>query len=153
MKANSTPDPASLRQRALGYLARREHSRFDLARKLERAGFEPEAIVPVLDEFEHQGWLSDQRYAETYVADHRAKDGNIKLAHALRTHGVSDEIIESALLERGENEMDRAKAIWRKKFTHPPSSLAETAKQTRFLQGRGFSGQLIRTLLRQDPSD
>lgn len=153
MKANSTPDPASLRQRALGYLARREHSRFDLARKLERAGFTPEAIGPVLDEFETKNWLSDKRFAESWVADHRAKDGNLKLTHALRMYGVADETIEAALLERGNDELNRAKAIWRKKYSKAPADLAELAKQTRFLLGRGFPLPLIRQMLRQTTTE
>ncbi len=149
MKANSTPDPASLRQRALGYLARREHSRFDLARKLERAGFTPEAIGPVLDDFETKNWLSDKRFAESWVADHRARAGSIKLAYDLRQHGISDTLIETVLHDNRDSELERAIAVWNKKFGPPPASPAEKAKHIRFLLGRGFTHTVIQRALAQ----
>ncbi|MFP5419663.1 MAG: regulatory protein RecX, partial [Gammaproteobacteria bacterium] len=86
--------PANLRERALALLARREHSRFELTRKLGAAGFAQEEIGALLDEFQAKNWLSDQRFAESYVADHQAKAGSIKLAYDLRQRGVSDAIIE-----------------------------------------------------------
>ena len=64
-----TPEPASLRERALRLLARREHSRAELARKLEQAGFVHYDIAPLLDTFEAQNWLSDRRFAESYVVN------------------------------------------------------------------------------------
>ena len=143
MKANSTPDPASLRQRALGYLARREHSRFDLARKLERAGFTPEAIGPVLDDFETKNWLSDKRFAESWVADHRTRHGRIRLAYDLRQRGVSETLIEATLAANHDGELERARRVWEKKFGTPPRDPAEKARQIRFLQGRGFAPETI----------
>ena len=148
MKANSTPDPASLRQRALGYLARREHSRADLTRKLERAGFEPDAIGPVLDEFEAKNWLSDQRFAESWVADHRARAGSVKLAYDLRQHGVSDTLIATVLEGHRDSEFDRALEVWRKKFGTPPGDAAEKAKQIRFMLSRGFRQEIIQKTLK-----
>ncbi len=147
-RPSKTPDPASLRNRALAYLARREHSRAELAHKLLRTGFDEAEITPLLDEFQLQNWLSDQRYAESYIADHRAKAGNIKLAHALRQRGVAEEIIDAAMADRSENELARARAIWHKKYHTPPANLAETARHTRFLQSRGFSLALIRQLFK-----
>ena len=46
------PQPGKLRERALGLLARREHSRAELTRKLEKAGFSAADIGPLLDGFE-----------------------------------------------------------------------------------------------------
>lgn len=131
--------PLPLRDRALAYLARREHSRFELGRKLDQAGFAPEEIAPVLDEFEQKNWLSDQRFAESYVADHQARYGAIKLAHELRQRGIDDAIIEGVLHNNLGEELERAREIWRKKFGSPPTTPAEKAKQMRFLQSRGFS--------------
>lgn len=138
-RPSKTPDPASLRNRALGYLARREHSRAGLARKLEAAGYDPEAITPLLDQFEEKGWLSDRRFAESYIADHREKAGNLKLTQALRQHGIADHLITTALYERSDNELERARSVWKKKFGSPPGSYSESAKQIRFMQQRGFS--------------
>lgn len=143
----SKPEPGELCERALRLLARREHSRAELARKLGQAGFVQDEIGPLLDEFEGKNWLSDRRFAESYVADHRARAGSIKLAYDLRQRGVPDSIIEASLNENRSSELARAREIWRKKFSLPPTGAAEKAKQLRFLQGRGFSMDIIRHVL------
>jgi regulatory protein len=146
----STTDPGELRERALRLLARREHCRAEITRKLGAAGFAVEDIAPLLDEFEQKNWLSDQRFAESYVADHRARAGSIKLAYDLRQRGVRDSVIEVVLDELQQSEIERAREIWHKKFTHAPTEAREEARQIRFLQGRGFSTEVIRKVLRAD---
>src|SRR5690242_21447640 len=65
----STPVPEkprlTLRQRALAALARRDHSRAELARKLGRGAEDSAALEALLDEFEANGWLSDERFASS----------------------------------------------------------------------------------------
>jgi regulatory protein len=152
MKPKSMPDAASLRERALALLARREYCRAELARKLEAAGFDADGIQPLLDEFEAKNWLSDRRFAESYVADHRARDGSVKLAHALRQRGVADTLIEAVLDDNRDSEPERARAVWQKKFGQPQADATERARQQRFLQGRGFTAEAIRRAMR-DPDD
>lgn len=143
-----SPEPGELRERALRLLARREHSRAELVRKLERAGFARDDIVPLLDAFEAKNWLSDRRFAESYVADHRARAGSVKLAYDLRQRGVGDSIIESVLGDNRDSEIDRAREVWRKKFATTPADATEKAKQMRFLQSRGFTPEVIRRAIR-----
>lgn len=135
--------PPALREQALACLARREHSRAELMRKLAQSGQPEEDIAALLDDFEARNWLSDRRFAESYVADHLAKSGPVKLAHELRQRGVSDSLIEDVLAQTRDSELQRARAIWRKKFGTPAASAQEKAKQMRFLQGRGFSLDII----------
>jgi len=144
----SKPEPGELRERALRLLARREHSRFELARKLEQAGFAHEDIAPLLDEFEGKNWLSDRRFAESYMADHRAKAGSVKLAYDLRQRGVPDPIIEAVLGDNRESEFERAREVWQKKFGSPPADATEKARQLRFLQSRGFTSEVIRRVIK-----
>jgi regulatory protein len=146
----SKPEP-NLRERALALLARREHSRVELARKLGQSGFTAEDIAPLLDEFEARNWLSDRRFAESYVADHRAKAGSIKLAYELRQRGIPDAIIEALLSENRESEAERAREVWQKKFGTPPADAAEKAKQMRFLQSRGFTPETIKRVINGSP--
>jgi regulatory protein len=143
----STPDPGELRERALRLLARREHSRVELVRKLGQAGFAASDIAPLLDEFEAKNWLSDRRFAESYVADHRAKAGSVKLAYDLRQRGVSDDVIEAVLGDNRDSELERAREVWKKKFGTPPTGTTETARQMRFMQSRGFTVDTIRKVL------
>jgi len=147
MKPKSAPEPGDLRERALRLLARREHSRAELARKLESTGFVQQDIAPLLDEFETRNWLSDRRFAESYVADHRARAGSVKLAYDLRQRGVSDAIIEVVLSENRDSELERAREVWKKKFGSSPTDRAEKARQMRFLQSRGFGADTIRRVI------
>jgi regulatory protein len=147
MKTKSRPEASELRERALRLLARREHSRFELARKLAQAGFDETDIAALLDEFEQRNWLSDRRFAESWVADHRARAGSVKLTFDLRQRGVADPIIEAVLAEHRDSELKRARAVWAKKFGTRPADSAEKAKQIRFLQSRGFSAGIIRQAL------
>jgi regulatory protein len=147
MKTKSTPEAGNLRERALRLLARREHSRTELARKLAQAGFADHDIDPLLDEFEEKNWLSDRRFAESWIADHRAKSGSVKLAYELRQRGVSDEIIGAVLNENRDSEAERAREVWRKKFSMPPADAADRARQIRFMQTRGFTLDVIRQAL------
>ena len=139
-------------------LARREHSRYELAHKLKCGGTDPEELTAVLDEFESKNWLSDRRFAESYVADHRRREGAVKLAHALRQRGIADELISEVLStlntqHEEDSEVARARTVWRKKFALPPNSQQERAKQMRFLQGRGFSIETIRQAMSQEDTD
>lgn len=145
------PEPkagASLRERALALLARREHSRAELMRKLGSAGFAQEETSVLLDEFEAKNWLSDQRFAESYVADHCARAGSMKLAYDLRQRGVSDDIIEAVLGDNRDSEIERAREVWKKKFGAPPVDAAEKARQIRFMLSRGFAHEIIQKTLR-----
>ena len=75
------------------------------------------------------------------------KFGSAKIANELREKGVSQELIETALEQVKENELDNAKDIWRKKFKAIPASRDEWARQARFLQGRGFGFDVIKKVL------
>ena len=146
----STPEPGELRERALRLLARREHSRVELTRKLGQAGFAQHDLEALLDEFEEKNWLSDRRFAESYVADHRARAGSVKLAYDLRQRGVSDAIIEDVLSKNRDSELERAREVWQKKFGTAPTDSTEKARQIRFLQSRGFALEIIRKMLVTD---
>jgi len=147
MKLKSKPEVSELRERAMRLLARREHSRAELVRKLGQAGFDACDIQPLLDEFEEKKWLSDRRFAESYVTDHRARAGAVKLAFDLRQRGVADNIIETVLSENRDSEFERAQAVWQKKFGSAPTDMTEKAKQMRFLQSRGFGAEVIRRVI------
>jgi len=131
-------------------LARREHSRQELERKLLPHAENPEEIAPLLAEFEQRGWLSERRFAEELVAARGRRYGAQRIAHELRGKGVSDETISGALAGLKESEVEAARAVWQKKFGALPASASDKARQIRFLQGRGFSFDVIRRILRGD---
>lgn len=151
------PVARDLRERALRLLARREHSRAQLEQKLGRdlpADGEPgdSGLSALLDELEQRGLLSDERFAKARTASRGQRLGKARLTHELRTQGVDDEIIASALAELDESgdELSRARAVWQKKFGALPESREAWAKQARFLHSRGFGADIIRQVLKAD---
>lgn len=137
----------SPRERALQYLARREHSRVELARKLTATGIGADELNLLLDSLQAERLLSDARYAEAYVAECAPRYGNLALIDALRQRGVDDEVISRAL-DCVDDEGSRAESVWRKRFSAAPANRAEAAKQARFLAGRGFSSETIAAMLK-----
>lgn len=138
-------DPRTLRQRALKCLARREHSRAELATKLRSLGT-PEDIEATLTDLEHTGLLSDARFAESYLRTHASRKGTLGLRYALQTRGVAADLIQTQMAELPD-ELERARTVWGKKFPHTAMDSRERGKQARFLQNRGFSADVIHHLL------
>jgi len=141
-----------LRKRAIALLARREHSRAELAAKLATLGSREE-IDAVLAELAESGLLSDARAASAYVRSHAARFGKARLRQTLRQKGIASETIETQLADAdAPDEITRARDVWAKKFPAAPQDGKEWARQARFLQGRGFSGDVIRKLLKEPRS-
>jgi len=137
----------TLRERAIAYLAQREHSRAELARKLARHADDPAEIPPLLDELVRRKLLSDDRYAEVRANALARKFGATRIAWELRAKGVDDAAIAQATREVRATELTRAREAWAKRFGRAPRGAAERAKQIRFLQGRGFSFDAIRRVV------
>ena len=146
------PEP-SLRERALAYLARREHSRAELARKLAVYCEDRDEINTLLDDFAQRGWLSEARFAEMVVQARHGKFGSRRIVHELREKGVSEEAIAAALPEVRENELETARAVWAKKFGALPADAKEKARQMRFLASRGFGAETIRRVVQGKEGD
>ena len=145
----AAPQP-TLRSQAIKLLARREHSRAELSKKLalKSAAATPEDIAQLLDQLEAAGLLSDLRAATAYVRSHAARFGTARLSQRLRARGIDSALIEASLAQDEiADEQARAAAIWRRKFAGPPHDAREWARQARFLQGRGFSTDIIRRIL------
>jgi len=139
------PDtPLELKIRALRYLARREHSRAELARKLAPHAESPQAIETVLDDLANRKQLSDERYAEVRSHWLSRKYGAAKIRQDLKAHGVAEAVVERV---SAEGDLEKAKAILARKYRAVATTRDEKAKRARFLQGRGFSYEIIRKVL------
>ncbi len=143
----------SLRARALGLLARREHTRTELQRKLGLYAEDPQALADLLDDLSRRGWLSDVRFAEALVQSKQAKFGTTRLAYELRDRGVADSVIREQLSGLKETDLARAHQVWLSKFGTIPADTKTRAKQMRFLQSRGFSLEVIGKVVRGSVDD
>jgi len=77
---------------------------------------------------------------------HRKKlgDGAARIRQDLKSKGVSEELIDRV---SSEGELERARAILERKYREPAATREEKAKRMRFLQSRGFSSEVIFSLL------
>lgn len=135
---------AELKTRALRHLVRREHSRAELARKLAPHAESADAVEAVLDLLLAKKQQSDERFASERARTLSRKFGATRIRHDLRARGIEDALIDK--LSPGD-EVERARAILARKYREPASSREEHAKRARFLQGRGFSYDVIKKVL------
>jgi regulatory protein len=135
----SEPSPeVALRARALRLLARREHSRAELRRKLAPHVEEGVDLEALLDDFAKRGWLSEERFVEQTVRAKARKYGPLKIAQHLREKGIDEAGVESGLAQARADEGEALASAWRSRFGRLPADGSERAKQVRFLQQRGF---------------
>ncbi len=84
----------SLHARALALLARREHTRAELARKLSPHAESADEVEALLDQLVARGWLSEVRFAESRANMLSRKFGSRKIEHDLKSRGVSADVVE-----------------------------------------------------------
>ena len=139
------PDTAAeLRARALRLLARREHSPLELERKLRPHADSSEALANLISELKAKNQLSEARFAEERVRWLARKYDAAKIRHDLKSKGVDPSIVERI---SSADDLERAADILRRKFRAPAATREERARRMRFLQSRGFSSEIIFSLL------
>lgn len=149
----------SVKGRALRYLAQREHSRAELARKLARALPPEEAeeaaaqIDKALDDLAAAGLLSDARTAESVLSTQGRRFGSRRLKQVLQSKGLDASLVQNTLQQARATELARAREVWQRRFGTPPADAQERAKQMRFLAGRGFDGDVIRRVVQGADDD
>ncbi len=151
--------PADLYAAAVGALARRAHSAYEMRQLLERRAADRAQVAPVLGKLKSEGLLDDARYARQFArarAEGR-RQGRYRIARELRARGVADRFIEAALAELG-SETDegallrRRIEIWLRR--HAGATLAAPGSRQlgslyRSLLRAGFPGDRIRDEFRR----
>lgn len=130
-------------------LARREHGRAELTRKLRQRGASPEMIEHELDRLANEGLLSESRYLESYINSRaRSGYGPSRIREELTQRGLSRGDVEQALREADIDWQAQLADVWQRKFSGQlPGDPRERAKQIRFLVYRGFSMERVGRLL------
>jgi regulatory protein len=152
-KPDSVPldEPACTRA-ALTLLARREHSRRELTRKLAAGGFPANVVARALAALERSGALREARFTESFVRSRVAKgQGPQRIRAELAQRGIADTEIEDALREADIDWLATIRAVRRKRFgAELPREFRERARQARFLEYRGFDAAQVRAALELD---
>ena len=142
----------SVRESAMNYLARREHSRRELEQKLLQKEFNAREISAALDQLIEDGLLSDARFAESFVhARQQRGSGPLKIQAELKQRGVDDTIISQYLDAQESCWYEQACRARSKRFGEAlPEEYEQRARQARFLQQRGFSHEQINVALKSE---
>ncbi len=126
-------------------LARREHSLAELREKLAARDFSPADIDAALADLSREGLADEVRFVEAFVASRiRKGQGPIRIRAELVQRGVDGEIIAQYLA----NACDwpaLARDVRAKRFgASPPKDFRDRARQSRFLEYRGFTVEQVR---------
>ena len=108
-----------------------------------------------MDQLTAEGLQSDSRFAENYLHSRIQKGyGPLRLAQELNERGIDEQLIQSSLDGLGVDWMDILQSVRQKKFgRQPPPGFTAQAKESRFLQYRGFSADQIRHLYKNYETD
>ena len=143
--------PISLKGRALRYLAGREHSRAELVRKLAPHAEEPGQIERVLDDLQAKDFISEARVVASVINRRAASLGGARLRQELQAKGIDAQRVRDAVEQLKDTELERAQAVWRKRFGEAALDTKQWARQVRFLMARGFAADVVRRVVPPAP--
>lgn len=141
-----------LRERAIGLLARREHSRHELKQKLLLKGYPISEVETVLASLTKEGLQSDERYAEAYV-HHRVGMGfgPRRITVELHQRGIPDALIRQYLSQDDTFWRSALSSVCQRKYHSRHKQ--DAGKQARFLIQRGFATQHVYAWLKENSDD
>ena len=141
-----------IRQLALYYLARRDHTVQELHHKLHRKGHTLEDITAIIHEMLAAGYLNDARFTEKYIHTYQRKGyGPFYVSKQLQVKGIPLALIAQHIQLTDNAWFIAAHKAWQKKGTHAPGQdIKARAKLARFLQSRGFTREQIEPLFNEE---
>jgi len=143
--SSGADEAAECERRAVALLARREHSRRELERKLAVRGFGAGIVAETLDRLEQKGLLSSQRFISGFITSRAERgSGPAKIRAELAQRGIRPDEAAAAIAAADVDWTALARRVRMKRFGGPPPrDYAERVRQARFLHGRGFEPEHI----------
>lgn len=143
---NKKEEQSKIRNKVFKYLARREHSRYELYKKLNRKAYDRENINKVLDELEGKDYINDERFARSWIKSRlRLKPRGPRLIKKeLAQKGIpavtQDRLIQELISDNKELEM--AKDLSKKWLNKKSNQENLDRKLYRYLSNKGFSNNI-----------
>ena len=148
-------DKPTAYNKALGMLARREHSRRELKLKLRQKGYEGTEAGEALDRLGEQQYQDDDRFAEMLVRSRVSQGyGPMRVRAELKSHGLSDAKIR-AVLDAAEVDWEASalNQLKRRFGVGSAPDREEKARRAQFLLRRGFPAATVRSVTHADVDD
>ncbi len=154
-KTAGKPTKGVAYDKALGLLARREHSTRELKTKLALRGHDKVESVEAIDRLRDQQYQSDDRFAASLARRRGAQGyGPRRIGAELRSHGLNDAAIRAVLAEVDLDWTAIASVQSRKRFgPGVPADSTERAKRADVLLRRGFDPATVRAVTRAEVDD
>jgi len=145
----------AIRNKTLSFLATREHSAFELRRKLQQrfyksAAFDASALIErCLREMQERNFQSDERFTNRFVESKLANNPNgpYKILQDLQNRGISREMSEKILHKLASPELWLKKALKCLERLHKKAKEQTPAVLNQKLYQRGFSWETIELAL------
>jgi regulatory protein len=102
----------------------------------------------VLEQLAAAGLLNEARMAEAMLNARAPRFGERRLRQTMQQHGLEPALVDASLASVRDTELERARALWLRRFDGPGATPAERVRQMRFLVGRGFSSEVIRRVMK-----
>ncbi len=150
IKTNIRNTDLEVRKKALDLLARREHATQEIRAKLIGRGLAPPIVDEVLKSLATEGLLSDRRFVENYIRARKDRGyGPLRIQAELRQRDIDEDLISRYVDPHDRAWSESIKSVRHKRFgDYMPGDIKERARQTRFLQYRGFTGEQISRLFK-----
>lgn len=133
---------------AIFLLSRREYSEKEMREKLIQRECTENEIIEIISKLKYNKYLSDERFAISFINLKGAKFGNEYIKTLLKSnHNISKDLLEK-IMEQLPDEIDRIKKIiFKKYYKKDLKNLKERIKVTRYLVSKGFSYSNIKLAL------
>ena len=103
-----------------------------------------------MEQLVSQNLQNDQRFIEDFVRSRTLRgNGPLRISQELRMRGVDDGLFQHWLDEQAIDWLHIASNTFAKKFgSREASDARERAKRMRYMQSKGFPGDIIRQIIR-----
>lgn len=148
--------PKRAKMRAMNLLKSRAYTRMQLLNKLTEGGYPEEIARCAVDYTESFGYVNDEQYVRDFIEYNKEKKTRQRMLADLTRKGISKQVFDQIFDEeiggdRTDLEREQIKEWIRKKnFSPDEASVEDIRKMTAFLYRKGFSFDVIRSVLSLD---
>jgi regulatory protein len=138
---------------ALGMLGKRNHTAFELERKLLQRGFEKELVRKIISKCSELQFIDDKNYGRLYIGELiRRGYGPHRIRYEMSKKGLATHLVDELFAEENIEKNERAmceKVLAKKNKIVPANKDWQKRKALlqRFLLSRGFSISIISDLI------